>query len=199
MINENSLGNPIAADESALNAFWQWFGNSVCKDEKGRPLVVYHGSHGDFDEFQLPHERDDAEDYYQEGYDGGNLGQGHYFTDSERYAAKFGKTKAYYLRLLNPLDCTEQTTIDEINQRFSEEQEELNYGEYGEIIDMMIIEGNHDGAIGIDVGGFAVGDKEFTILRSNQAKLVSNVKYTESDKVHEELQEIQKLAGIKRH
>jgi len=34
-------------------AFWKWFGNSKVVDENGDPLVVYHGTHKNFTEFDL--------------------------------------------------------------------------------------------------------------------------------------------------
>lgn len=40
----NSNGKPIAQDEAGVRRFYEWFGDSKVVDEKGRPLVVYHGS-----------------------------------------------------------------------------------------------------------------------------------------------------------
>lgn len=56
MINENSLGESIADNEEMLKKFWQWFGDSQAVDEKGRPIVFYHGSKmgiKDFDQKRL--------------------------------------------------------------------------------------------------------------------------------------------------
>ena len=102
MIERNSKGDLISLSEDGLKAFWGWFGNSLCVDGDGKPLVMYHGSHIDFDEFRLPHEIED-EEYSPEGYSGGNLGQGHYFTPDEIYAKRFGNTKSYYLKVTNPI------------------------------------------------------------------------------------------------
>jgi hypothetical protein len=45
-------GDLIAdGDFDKLCTFWRWFGDSVHVDECGRPLVVYHGTSCDFEEF----------------------------------------------------------------------------------------------------------------------------------------------------
>lgn len=48
----NSNGQPLAATEEGVRAFWEWFGDSKVVDEQGRPLVVYHGTAADFDIFK---------------------------------------------------------------------------------------------------------------------------------------------------
>lgn len=48
----NSLGHPIHPTEAGVRNFWKWFGNSKVVDKEGRPLVVYHGSPSDFNEFK---------------------------------------------------------------------------------------------------------------------------------------------------
>lgn len=48
----NSNGQPLAATEEGVRAFWDWFGDSKVVDEQGRPLVVYHGTAADFDIFK---------------------------------------------------------------------------------------------------------------------------------------------------
>ena len=48
---ENSLGRPIASDETALKAFWNWFGNSAMVDSDGRPIVMFHSTLDDISEF----------------------------------------------------------------------------------------------------------------------------------------------------
>lgn len=41
-ISESAIDNPN---------FWKWFGDSKVVDEQGNPLVVYHGTNTDFDQF----------------------------------------------------------------------------------------------------------------------------------------------------
>jgi Large polyvalent protein-associated domain 5/ADP-Ribosyltransferase in polyvalent proteins/Large polyvalent protein-associated domain 1 len=40
----NANGKPIANTDEAIRNFWRWFGDSKVVDDRGRPLVVYHGS-----------------------------------------------------------------------------------------------------------------------------------------------------------
>jgi hypothetical protein len=49
---KNSLNKPIATDNTSIENFWRWFGNSKLVDHQHRPLVVYHGTEGDFDTFE---------------------------------------------------------------------------------------------------------------------------------------------------
>ena len=48
----NSLGQPIHHTEEGIRNFYQWFGESKAIDRKGRPLVMYHGTHNDISEFK---------------------------------------------------------------------------------------------------------------------------------------------------
>ena len=47
----NSEGQPIHPTEEGIRNFWRWFGDSKVVDDEGRPLVVYHGTKGDFNVF----------------------------------------------------------------------------------------------------------------------------------------------------
>jgi hypothetical protein len=49
----NSDGSPIALTEEGVRNFWRWFGDSKVVDEDGKPLVLYHGTTGDFTSFDL--------------------------------------------------------------------------------------------------------------------------------------------------
>ena len=66
----NSKGLPIAQTEEGIRNFWKWFGDSKVVDEQGRPLIVYHGTNQDFDEFH---------DKYHKGYivTGKQIGRAH--------------------------------------------------------------------------------------------------------------------------
>lgn len=59
------------ADQVNSPAFKAWFGDSKVVDENGNPLVVYHGTTHDFNEFKK--DRSNIENYY---------GRVYYFTDS---------------------------------------------------------------------------------------------------------------------
>jgi hypothetical protein len=60
-------------------AFKNWFGDSKVVDDKGQPLVVYHGTDAEFDVFDRKKQRD------------GRLGKGFYFTSSPEEAKLYGK------------------------------------------------------------------------------------------------------------
>jgi hypothetical protein len=61
--------------------------------ETGEPLVVYHGTNAEFDEFEPG--RSNAWSVPRKGF---------YFTDDPHAAREFGPTKAFRLRVRNPLD-----------------------------------------------------------------------------------------------
>ena len=92
------------ADQQTPN-FLKWFGDSKVVDEKGKPLVVYHGTGSDFSSFDVKK--------IATATDGGVLGKGFYFTTNaalaDSYAAQsasFGKSGAtvlpVYLSIKNP-------------------------------------------------------------------------------------------------
>ena len=97
---------PAAADVATAGAktdtpeFKTWFGKSKVVDEAGEPLVVYHGTTGDFDVFKNPY----AEDVAGGGW--------HMFADNADYSSQFtfthgkGSIVPVYLSVKNPLDLT---------------------------------------------------------------------------------------------
>jgi len=105
----NSKGLPIHSTEEGVKNFWKWFGDSKVVDKDGRPLVVYHGTNADFDQFEK-----------RGGIRGGILGarevtaDAFFFTPDASYAEKaadirrenFGGTKNIleaYLKISNPI------------------------------------------------------------------------------------------------
>ncbi|MFA5689615.1 MAG: PBECR2 nuclease fold domain-containing protein [Kiritimatiellales bacterium] len=80
--------------------FKRWFGDSKVVDASGKPLVVYHGTHADFNEFLK-----------QENKNGTRLGEGFYFTAdrrlAERYAGKSGRVLEVYLKAERPFRISE--------------------------------------------------------------------------------------------
>lgn len=85
--------------------FRKWFGDSQVVDENGNPMVVYHGTADDFENFELdrPHRKDT-----------GWLGRGFYFTNSADIANSYTNLKAgdtpnvmpVYLKIHNPYYAT---------------------------------------------------------------------------------------------
>ncbi len=88
----DSTGKPIHLTEEGVRNFWKWFGESKVVDESGRPLVVYHGTRTDFNEFKLM----DSDIF------GTKLG--HFFTPDKNIATIFadGKIHEAYLSIKNP-------------------------------------------------------------------------------------------------
>ena len=90
----NSNGKPIHPTEEGIRNFWRWFGDSKVVDERGRPLVVYHGTYKEFDAFdRKPAHRG------QDGLDS----IGSWFTSSKERAADYGeKVMPAYVRMITP-------------------------------------------------------------------------------------------------
>jgi hypothetical protein len=125
----NSNGQPIAATEEGVRNFWRWFGDSKVVDADGKPLVVYHGTRGDFDTF---------------GNIGGRfkISDGYYFTTSTARASVYADSMAnaangwrpestfakpvenganvmpIYLRAENPLVITEKDGFNAPEEAF---------------------------------------------------------------------------------
>ena len=112
---KNSDGQPIAKSEPALRNFWNWFGDSKVVDDKGRPLVVYHGTNAEFDTFDI------SKGGTATGWE--NADKGFFFTGEEtparNYARKASKNfdgrfgsrgeriMPVYLSIQNPYITTE--------------------------------------------------------------------------------------------
>lgn len=168
----NSLGEQIHNTPEGIIAFWKWFGDSKAVDEKGNPLVVYHGDSEDFDEFIHPWDREDYEESFED-YDIPNLGVGFYFTPTESYAKRFGKTKAYYLKINNLLDLSDESIFNKVIE-YSNEYDDEDYRLTPQDIDNYMLKNRYDGVMAIGVGGLSYGASEFKITTGNQAKLVNN-------------------------
>lgn len=121
LVDKNSLGQQIHPTEEGVENFWKWFGDSKVVDEQGRPLVAFHGTNSDFEEF--------SEQFGKRGA----LGAGHYFTvetDPDRKPGYGTRTMPVYLRVINPADKPD--VIAAINQAVDEfdamvERRELDY------------------------------------------------------------------------
>ena len=48
----NALGRPIHQTLEGIKSFWRWFGDSQLVDARGRPIVFYHGTARDIDQFR---------------------------------------------------------------------------------------------------------------------------------------------------
>lgn len=85
-------GTGVASGQPQTAEFKQWFGGSKVVDDKGRPLVVYHGTNEEFSEFDIRKARN------------GRWGKGFYFADTPERAKEYGKNvMPVYLRLESPM------------------------------------------------------------------------------------------------
>ena len=109
----NNLGQAIYPTEDGIRNFWRWFGDSKVVDADGRPLVVYHGTKGDFSEFEVGRETENSGAFGN--YKESRLGL--FFAEdsklSDTFAAQGDKKQPgsnvmpVYLRVKKPLDLTE--------------------------------------------------------------------------------------------
>lgn len=103
----NSKGQQVGQGFAEQLAFWRWAGDTKVVDEQGRPLVVYHGTNADFNQFE--------DDKIGSSWDAGKLGKGFYFSTDSRLAGSYAtnakaKTRQdapqimpVYLSIQNPL------------------------------------------------------------------------------------------------
>lgn len=103
--------------------FKKWFGDSKVVDENDEPLVVYHGTDADFEEFN------------PETFTSANgrsvLGNGFYFTQYRNNANEYGtNVLPVYLSIKNPYVIYNSTTGEESKpMQFLERIAEIMYGE----------------------------------------------------------------------
>ncbi len=83
---KNSEGEYISKDIDSIVNFYNWFGNSIAIDSEGKPLVVYHQTNNNFNEFKIIKNT--------------NWGQGYYFY--KRFDEDFDKVKKCYLSINSP-------------------------------------------------------------------------------------------------
>lgn len=113
-----------------INWFGDWTTGDNCSkvvDENGLPLVVYHGSEAEFNEFKSEYM----------GQTGTALGQGFYFSSHEEDAGAFGNNvKAFFLNIRKPLSADKLTMtskdisrlLDTIDKVQCENDPEFGYG-----------------------------------------------------------------------
>lgn len=88
-----------ALRQTDTEAFKAWFGDSKIVDQQGQPLVVYHGTRGDFDAFDVERAGDTDEGWY---------GRGVYSTASPDLASAYADEESgsnvlpLYVSLQNP-------------------------------------------------------------------------------------------------
>jgi hypothetical protein len=87
--------------------FWKWFGDSKVVDESGKPLVVYHGTNNNFNEFDVS--------LLNKNYTPVH-GSGFYFAQRYMLASEHGKNViSVYLSIHNPLESN-LLNLEKVNQ-----------------------------------------------------------------------------------
>lgn len=159
----NNNGERIAKSKEALENFYKWFGDSKAVNEKGEPLVVYHGTDKSFDTFKgkfffFTDDKKLAEDYSQSEY-------------NKRYENE--KVINAYLNLKNPLIIDAKghfwNTIDYKNKQVD-----------GEKLSSIAKKQNKDGLILLNVKdpakpwSFTKNTTDYVVFEPNQIKSVEN-------------------------
>lgn len=131
-------------------AFKKWFGDSKVVDENGKPLVVYHGTHGNFSEFDITR------------VEQGIYGEGFYFTNDPGYAAEHaygsgGSLMPVFLSIKNPAP-------DSVVEKLLTQQEEHDWSD-AELADEFMSLG-YDGLV-VESGGKEV---TYVAFQSEQIK-----------------------------
>lgn len=183
------------ADVTETPEFKRWFKNSVVVDDKGKPLVVYHGTNAEFTEFD-PEKRGE-----NTGWD--NAKVGFFFIADRRLAEEFAQETARgdriidaYLSIQNPLRLTTEDLfnnreqaptlteiffgerIDDPDEALQSINDEIGLGEIGEIFESLgadwakeIME--RDGYDGV-ISHFGGGHLEYVAFYPEQIKSASN-------------------------
>ncbi len=140
--------------------FKKWFGDSKVVDEKGEPLVVYHGTNADFEAF----------DHDLNGSSGQGSGEfGFFFDSSPANAARYvrqnvdgGSVVPVFVSLQNPL------RVEKYNRKYGYEGVYSKTAFFNFIDDAL--ENGHDGAIFYDVLDRGSRSTQFVAFRPEQIK-----------------------------
>lgn len=160
MINKYYESSDITQSENFKN----WFGNSKVVDKAGNPLVVYHGTELDFNEFNISRVGTST--------DSGMWGQGFYFTDDINYANRYAKNKKLlqcYLSIKNPYYIKNKIDIPKIKVPEDTLDDLKNSDKnYSKIFTKLLKDKGYDGVI-ISLNG----NNEFVVYNSNQIKSIN--------------------------
>lgn len=100
---------------SKTAAFRKWFGNSVVKDKKGEPLIVYHGTGTEFTKFDLRKVAD------------GEYGIGFYFATNRKSANFYARSRGESPRVMEVYLRAERPAPDSVMSAAKAELEEAWY------------------------------------------------------------------------
>ena len=121
----NSEGKPIAQTEEGVRNFWEVVRRFKVVDAEGRPIVVYHATQSDFNEFKTQK--------IGTSVDFGTLGSGFYFTTSAENANNYARNlntntgkqggesiMPVYLKINNPYDAQQLREVSGDSKKESE-------------------------------------------------------------------------------
>ena len=144
----DSTGAKLTEDQE------KFFADSKIRDDQGRLKVMYRGGNGDFTVF------DRKKSSYSNLY-----GRGFYFTDSKSHAEQYGKARAFYLNIQNPVqEGTHDITRAQLRKFLQEVGENEDYGlenyGYNATVDSVMrgLRGKDDFGILQDINATAIGD-----------------------------------------
>lgn len=161
---ENGLRLPrVRQEQTETESFKRWFGDwqndpqnaSKVVNEDGTPKVMYRGDAENFTVFDR-----------KKAKGSGLYGRGFYFTDSEAHARQYGKPRAFYLDVKNPLSPGQneitRAQMRNFLQAVAENEDEYdlqNYG-YGATAESVLdqVYGKGDFEMIQDVNATAIGD-----------------------------------------
>jgi len=139
-----------------LQNFKSWFGESVVVEDAA-PIIVYHGSHSTFDEFDMSRARDGA----------------HFFTKDLEHAASFGKPGAFLLSIRDPLIIAEDDLLAAWDKEHPNGlQDDRNLLPRDFIVDFVKIakESGRDGLIILDMGDRDISTDMYLPFSPSQIK-----------------------------
>lgn len=157
--------------------FKSWFGNSKVVDKYGNPLVMYHGTDAEFNEFMSDKigsnfNLDKIGFFFTSDMDSANRSRNSYpnkptyqFTDEDKKIANSGNILQVYLRIENPINVNSLPNFEYIGGVSATNL----YDHNRELIAEALASGKYDGFI-LKVEGATLA----IVLDSNQVKSVSN-------------------------
>lgn len=133
----NSEGQPLAATEEGVRAFWAWFGDSKVVDAQGRPLVVYHGTPAKVgDDFAFDPEATGTTSFAFGSAETNR--QGFFFAENRDFARSFaeqdgtsGEVVPAYLSVKDPFRIVDQYPMGKDVVRLREAAREVGASEDG--------------------------------------------------------------------
>lgn len=143
----NSEGKPLGRTEEEIRNFYKWFGDSKVVDANGNPLVVYHGTDAEFEEFSKV-ERG-------VGYWFGTKQNAEYYArDRSEKSGKKERIYPVYLKLEKIADISTEKGREEL-KGFSSEFNDKELWNFARIP-----EGN--------ISAFVLGNEDFAIFLSEK-------------------------------